>query len=73
MALELVPKEVTASPESSPADAGRKIPYQGQERRRAMQRQCVDRREMVRFEMKVDRRSGVERRAELAMWNGRDT
>lgn len=71
MELELIPKDETGramgnqTTEETPA-------YQGPERRKLVRRVTVDRREMVRFESKSDRRNGKERRVELQMWNGRD-
>lgn len=70
MELELVPK--VGDPSQEPTEKAEEKPvYQGIERRSLVQRICVDRRNMVRFESKVDRRDGEERRADLRLWSGR--
>ena len=73
MGLELVSKEdidldvrgEAPSEETTPA-------YMGTEHRVAVRRITVDRREMVRFEDKSDRRNGKERRVSQQLWDGRD-
>ena len=77
MALELVPKneigEVVNKQVSAQAstDEGQTA-YHGPERRGDVRRLVVDRRDMVRFEIKSDRRGGKDRRTVLQMWDGRD-
>lgn len=72
MELELVPKE--AFDRSAVQEANEEQPeYIGPERRRGPRRIVVDRREMIRFETRDDRRSGNDRRLELQLWDGRDT
>lgn len=46
--------------------------YDGPERRKGQRRKGHDRRETVRFEQKVDRRSGKERRGVEGLWKLRD-
>ena len=46
--------------------------YDGPERRKEQRRKGHDRREKVRFEQKVDRRSGKERRGVEGLWKLRD-
>lgn len=46
--------------------------YKGPERRKGERRKGHDRREEVRFEQKVDRRSGIERRRVEGLWKLRD-
>ena len=73
MGLELVSKEdidvnvrrQAPSEDTTPA-------YMGTEHRVNVRRITVDRREMVRFEDKLDRRNGKERRVAQQLWNGRD-
>ena len=73
MGLELVSKEEVdvnvrrqaPSEETTPA-------YTGKDHRVAVRRITVDRREMVRFEDKSDRRAGKDRRVANKLWNGRD-
>ena len=71
MELELVPKDGDSDKEASDK-AEEKPVYQGVERRKMARRTTVDRRSMVRFESKTDRRTSGERRADLRRWNGRD-
>jgi len=77
MELELVPKEAfdqSVANQNSGKAAGEeeKMVYTGRERRIGQRRITVDRREMVRFESKPDRRQHRERREDLRMWDGRD-
>jgi hypothetical protein len=71
MELELVPKEAfdaasAQSPkENTPA-------YTGRERRAGDRRVMAERRGMIRFEAKPDRRSGQDRRTARQLWQGRD-
>jgi hypothetical protein len=73
MGLELVSKDEVdvnvrrqaPSEETTPA-------YTGTDHRIVVRRITVDRREMVRFEEKSDRRAGKERRVVNQLWNGRD-
>ena len=73
MGLELVSKEEVdvnvrrqaPSEETTPA-------YTGTDHRVVARRITVDRREMVRFEDKTDRRRGPERRVANKLWDGRD-
>ncbi len=61
--LELL--DLDGRPESAPADfslADSEVPYQGPERRIRARRRCADRRVEIRFEEKMDRRSGGDRR-----------
>jgi|GEM_PF-3663958 len=71
MELELMPED-DDQPQASEAE-NEAAAYDGPERRKAERRQVVDRREMVRFEAKVDRRSGQDRRRALGLWKLRDT
>jgi hypothetical protein len=72
MELELVPKDapVEKADENAPQDGPLK--YTGPDRRKAPRRVTVDRREMVRFENKPDRRQNGDRRLQTRMWDGRD-
>jgi len=73
MELELVPDdEPERKAEETQDDAAKPAPYQGPERRVAQRRVTVDRRSMIRFEMKSDRRSGNDRRSDLERWHLRD-
>ena len=74
MELELVPDDDDKKAEASeqPAEAEAAPAYTGPERRKQQRRQTVDRREMVRFEDKPDRRSGKDRRRSLGLWKNRD-
>lgn len=77
MELELVPKDVidqSVAKQTAKEEAmEERLAYTGPERRKRTRRITADRREMVRFESKPDRRSGGDRRVELRMWDGRDT
>ena len=73
MELELVPKDETSRSAVEQGVQEEKPVYLGPERRKNIRRITVDRREMVRFEDRTDRRHGRERRVELQLWNGRDT
>jgi len=71
MVLELLPKEEVA------VDADKNKPaegpvYKGPERRKGPRRTQADRRDMVRFETKTDRRGGKERRKTEGLWKDRD-
>ena len=70
MVLELVPKDDVAAGDKK-GQAETPI-YTGPERRREQRRSHADRREMVRFEARADRRSGNERRDTVALWKNRD-
>ena len=72
MDLELVPKD--DKPDDKPETLAEEPAeqYTGPERRKRQRRQKVDRREMLRFEEKQDRRSGKERRRLLGLWKSRD-
>lgn len=72
MELELVPKDDydRSVANQSPEEEG--LVYTGPNRRKNVRRVTVDRREMVRFEDKPDRRSGGDRRIATRMWDGRD-
>lgn len=72
MELELMPK---SEPEKVLENQGIEdgpLVYTGPERRKALRRMTVDRREMARFEEKTDRRHGMDRRSELKLWDGRN-
>ncbi len=72
MELELMTE---SEPEKVPDHQGEQNEqrlYEGQERRKEQRRQTVDRREMVRFEIKSDRRQGVERRDKNNLWKDRN-
>ena len=71
MELELVPKETFDSPASKTLNDDEPV-YVGKERRVADRRVTVERRSMIRFESKGDRRSGQDRRSILQLWKGRD-
>jgi len=73
MELELVPEDDDEKAEEATRPAEEEeAAYTGPERRKAQRRQLVDRREMVRFEDKPDRRSGKDRRRPLGLWKNRD-
>ncbi len=74
MELELVPEDddKDSAGKAEEKAAGQAPAYTGPERRRQQRRQKVDRREMVRFEEKADRRSGNDRRRPLGLWKNRD-
>lgn len=73
MELELVSKDEIDSNISNQAPLEENIPaYMGTEHRVNIRRVTVDRREMVRFEQKSDRRNGKERRVAKQLWDGRD-
>lgn len=72
MELELMPKnESERVPDDQVSQDGPLI-YTGPERRKELRRVTVDRREMARFEAKLDRRHGVDRRSDLKLWDGRN-
>jgi hypothetical protein len=70
--LELLPKDESGAPSSGEAPKDGPLVYSGPERRKQARRVTVDRREMIRFEDKPDRRSGHDRRVALKLWDGRD-
>ncbi len=74
MALELVPEDDDKDPaKKAEEQKAEETPvYTGPERRTQQRRQTVDRREMVRFEEKTDRRSGQDRRRPQGLWKNRD-
>lgn len=72
MELELVPKNESVRTSENLSPKERPLVYTGPERRRGLRRVTVDRREMARFEAKTDRRHGVDRRADLKLWDGRN-
>jgi hypothetical protein len=72
MELELVPKSEPATIPENPGAKEKPLVYTGPERRRGLRRITVDRREMARFEARTDRRHGVDRRADLKLWDGRN-
>ena len=72
MELELVPKEQIDQKVTAQESEEAPLVYTGPERRKKVRRVTVDRREMVRFENKPDRRSGGDRRIATRMWDGRD-
>jgi hypothetical protein len=72
MELELVPKEKFDQKVTHQEPAEAPMVYKGPERRKQVRRVTVDRREMVRFESKPDRRHGGDRRIATKMWDGRD-
>lgn len=74
MELELVPEDddKDSAKKAEGQQAGEAPAYTGPERRKQQRRQTVDRREMVRFEAKADRRSGNDRRRLQGLWENRD-
>ncbi|HEX22450.1 MAG TPA: hypothetical protein ENH21_03365 [Chromatiales bacterium] len=72
--MELVPEDDDKDPvKKAEEQAAEEAPaYTGPERRKQQRRQKVDRREMVRFEEKTDRRSGNDRRRPQGLWKDRD-
>lgn len=76
MDLELVPVDVidrsVANQATTHVPDEERLVYVGPERRKGARRVTVDRREMVRFENKPDRRGGKDRRLDMRMWDGRD-
>ncbi len=73
MGLELVSKEeIDVNVRRQAPSEDTTLAYTGTEHRVNVRRITVDRREMVRFEDKSDRRNGKERRIAQQMWNGRD-
>ena len=71
MELELVPKEDIDSQVRDQVLEDTPV-YKGPERRKNIRRITAERRAMVRFEMKADRRSGIDRRASVHLWDRRD-
>lgn len=73
MGLELVSKdEIDVEVRRQAPSDDTTLAYTGTEHRMAIRRITVDRREMVRFEDKSDRRNVKERRIAQQVWNGRD-
>ncbi len=73
MGLELVSKEdIDVNVRRQAPSEDTTLAYTGTEHRVIVRRVTVDRREMVRFEEKTDRRNGKERRVASQLWNGRD-
>jgi hypothetical protein len=73
MGLELVSKEeVDVDVRRQAPSEDTTLAYTGTDHRVVVRRITVDRREMVRFEDKTDRRNGKERRGSNQLWNGRD-
>ena len=73
MELELISKDEIDGNISNQAPLEENMPvYTGTEHRKNVRRIMVDRREMVRFEDKSDRRGGRERRQSQQLWDGRD-
>jgi hypothetical protein len=72
MELELVPKDAPVEKDVSNTPQDGPLKYTGPDRRKAPRRITVDRREMVRFENKPDRRQNGDRRLQTRMWDGRD-
>jgi hypothetical protein len=71
MELELVPKEDVDRLVRDQVLEDAPV-YQGPERRKNIRRITAERRAMVRFEKKSDRRSGIDRRASAHLWDRRD-
>ncbi|MBL1277634.1 MAG: hypothetical protein COB30_016250 [Ectothiorhodospiraceae bacterium] len=72
MELELVSKSEQDTPGTDSALDGDMPKYVGPERRKSLRRITVDRREMIRFESKSDRRTKGDRRGEQKLWDGRN-
>ena len=72
MALELIPKEYVAGSDDKKKPVESSPVHKGPERRKEQRRTLADRREMVRFQAKADRRGGRERRSTLGLWKNRD-
>ena len=72
MELELMPKGEEEKAFDSKAPQEGPLVYTGPERRKAMRRVTMNRREMARFEAAPDRRRGMDRRVELKLWDGRN-
>lgn len=72
MTLELVPKDLPAGNINPTDPQDGPLEYTGSERRKALRRIKVDRREMVRFETTPDRRQAGDRRLKTRMWDGRE-
>ncbi len=73
MGLELVSKdEIDVEVRRQAPSEDTTLAYTGTEHRIVVRRITVDRREMVRFEDKSDRRNDKERRIAQQVWNGRD-
>jgi len=69
--LETLDSEIYSSRDDDLKTAGPREEYTGPERRETHRRTCVDRRELVRFEIdKQDRRADFDRRAEGCRWGG---
>lgn len=72
MEFELVSKKEFETPVTEPPPEENSMVYTGSERRKTRRRTMLDRREMVRFEIKVGRRQAEDRRSELKTWDGRN-
>ena len=73
MGLELVSKaDIDVNVRRQAPSEDTTLAYTGTEHRLAVRRVTVDRRDMVRFEDKSDRRNIKERRVANQLWNGRD-
>lgn len=73
MSLELEPldSELYSSMDADVETAESREEYIGPERRQAHRRVCIDRRNLVRFEIdKLERRADFDRRAEGCRWGG---
>ena len=67
MDLELVPLEDNNAKPNDDVSEEKEV-YKGIERRKNVRRTHADRRSMVRFEEKTERRTGNDRRAENISW-----
>jgi len=73
MGLELVSKaDIDVDVRRQAPSEDTTLAYTGTEHRLLVRRVTVDRRDMVRFEDKSDRRNIKERRVANQLWNGRD-
>jgi len=73
MKLELTSKSEWEKPGTDHALNDDEVPkYIGPERRKNQRRVTVDRREMIRFESTLGRRTLGDRRGELKLWDGRN-
>jgi hypothetical protein len=72
MELELASKNESIRPRIDHTLDSAIATYAGVEHRKQRRRLLVDRRDMVRFESKSDRRHRGDRRGELKLWDGRN-
>ena len=72
MELELVPKDEPEKKAEGHVLQDGPLVYTGPERRKGLRRVTVDRREMVRFETKPERRRAGDRRMSTSLWEKRD-